>query len=145
MNTSNIKLILDTSEPNNEGFVVFKVPVDQLQGISPEAFVEALDHYVEDALVDAKEETVEYDPALGDFVKARLVEVGASSFEVDVDYSFSTVCIKDLLPDPQDDIFMQGEEADNFIDEVENLYNRTGNLGLDEAEMFVALPYVETI
>lgn len=142
---NNYVLTKTVEELRNEGYAVFVQSPKDLEGVHPDVFLDALEYYLEDAMADAEKSFRKCDPTLGDFVMARLVEVGASSFEVDVDYSFGTVCIKDLLPDPQDDIFMQGEDAEQFIEEVNNLYEKAGNLGLDEAEMFVALPYVENI
>lgn len=141
----NYVLTKTIEELRNEGYAVFVQSPKDLGGVHPDVFLEALDYYTDDAMADVKRKPDRHDFALGYFVKEKLADAGDMSFEVDVDYGFGTVCIKDLSDDPWDDIFMQGEDASNFIEEVNNLYNRAGNLGLDEAEMYVALPYVETI
>lgn len=142
---NNYVLTKTIEELRNEGYAVLVQSPKDLEGVHPDVFLDALEYYVEDAMADAEKSTDKYDPALGDFVKKRLAEVGDSSFEVDVDYAMGWVTIQDLSDDHGDDIFMQGEEASNFIEEVENLYNKAGNLELGEAEMYVALPYVENI
>ena len=64
----------------------------------------------------------------------------AAGIDVDCDSSYSTVCIS---APGQDDIFMQGDEADSFIEECCNLWNRYQSLPMDVCEMALAEPYTE--
>jgi hypothetical protein len=59
---------------------------------------------------------------------------------VDMDSLRSTVCIS---APGQDDIFMQGYEADAFIAEVDKLYEQSGDVTYDEAALCHAEPYCE--
>lgn len=61
---------------------------------------------------------------------------------VDVDSAYSTVCISTK---GQDDIFMQGEDADNFIAEVEALSDRCKCLNVGIIELALAEPYAENL
>ena len=61
---------------------------------------------------------------------------------VDCDSTYSTVCISTK---GQDDIFMQGEEADNFIDECDAMSNRCKCLDFDIIELALAEPYAENL
>lgn len=63
---------------------------------------------------------------------------------VEVDSSYSTVCISDTTG-IHEDIFMQGEDAEAFIAERDRLYEETGDLCEDVIELHLARPYVETI
>ena len=64
----------------------------------------------------------------------------AAGIDVDCDSSYSTVCIS---APGQDDIFMQGDEADSFIEECCNLWNRYPSLPMDVCEMALAEPYTD--
>jgi hypothetical protein len=61
---------------------------------------------------------------------------------VDCDSIFSTVAID---APGHDGIFMQGEEADSFIEEVRALCKRYPSLDEHTAELAVAAPYAETL
>lgn len=61
---------------------------------------------------------------------------------VDVDSSRSTVCISSKN---EDDIFMQGEDADKFIEECEQYSKRCKCLDFCIIELAVAETYVECI
>jgi hypothetical protein len=61
---------------------------------------------------------------------------------VDCDSSYSTVSID---APGEDSIFMQGEEADNFIAERDALCNRYPSLSPEVAELALAEPYTESI
>jgi len=61
---------------------------------------------------------------------------------VDVDRSFGTVCI---TRPKLSDIFMQGDDAERFIAEVDNLRKHYPSLNGDVAELCVAAPYIETL
>ena len=45
----------------------------------------------------------------------------------------------------EESIFMQGEEADNFVDECENLSRRYRSVSRDVIELALAEPYAETL
>lgn len=61
---------------------------------------------------------------------------------VDINYMMGTVCISER---GQDDIFMQGDEADSFIKEVEELGEKCPDLSTDIIERSVAQPYAENL
>jgi hypothetical protein len=61
---------------------------------------------------------------------------------VDRDRDLSTVSIS---AHGKEDIFMQGEEADNFIKEVEALWEKVGEVTMDECAANVAEPYCENL
>ena len=64
----------------------------------------------------------------------------AAGIDVFTDACFSTVAISKA---GEDDIFMQGDEADSFIEECCNLWNRYPSLPMDVCEMALAEPYTE--
>jgi hypothetical protein len=59
-----------------------------------------------------------------------------------MDSSFSTVAID---APGQDGLFMQGDEADQFIDEVRALCKRYRSLDEDTAALALAEPYAEAL
>lgn len=59
---------------------------------------------------------------------------------VDTDSAYSTVSID---APGQESIFMQGEDADSFIEECRKLWNRYPSLPMDVAELATAEPYTE--
>ena len=61
---------------------------------------------------------------------------------VDIDRRFGTVCISS---NGEEDIFMQGEDASDFIAQVDNLYEKAGDVTEDEAALCCAAPYCECI
>jgi hypothetical protein len=63
-----------------------------------------------------------------------------SGFTVTIDSPFSWVSIDG--PDDEN-VFMQGEEAETFIDEVRTLCKRYPSLTEDTAALALAKPYVE--
>ena len=64
----------------------------------------------------------------------------AAGIDVDCDSSYSTVCISCR---GEDDVFMQGDDADQFIGEVRAMWNRYPSLPMDVCEMALAEPYTE--
>jgi len=64
----------------------------------------------------------------------------AAGIDVDCDSGFSTVAISKA---GEDDIFMQDEEADSFIDECRKMWNRYPSLPMDVCEMALAEPYTD--
>jgi len=61
---------------------------------------------------------------------------------VECDSGFSTVCIS---AKGQDDIFMQGDDADAFILEIENLSKRCKALNPEIIKLALAEPYCENL
>lgn len=59
---------------------------------------------------------------------------------VDTDSAYSTVSID---APGQESIFMQGDEADSFIEECRKLWNRYPSLPMDVAELATAEPYTD--
>ena len=59
---------------------------------------------------------------------------------VDTDSGYSTVSID---APGQESIFMQGDEADAFIAECEELWTRYPSLPMDVAELAMAEPYTD--
>lgn len=68
---------------------------------------------------------------------------------VDVDISMPTVCITDDQNDDPDTncIFMQGDDAQQFIDECDALEKKTRSkiITREQIELCVAAPYAECI
>jgi hypothetical protein len=63
---------------------------------------------------------------------------------VETNSSMETVCIFDDSG-AQEDIFMQGEEASEFIDRCKALYEEAGDVGMGDVELHVASPYAENL
>ena len=59
---------------------------------------------------------------------------------VDTDSAYSTVSID---APGQESIFMQGDEADSFIEECRKLWNRYPSLPTDVAELATAEPFTD--
>ena len=67
----------------------------------------------------------------------------SSELIVDINSPFSTVSME---CEGQDLCFMQGDEADTFIDEVETLFNADDFNGTyDDAAMICGYPYLDLI
>ena len=61
---------------------------------------------------------------------------------VDVDSAYGTVCISSK---GQEDIFMQGDDAEQFIAECEELSERCQCLNMGIIELALAEPYAENL
>ena len=59
---------------------------------------------------------------------------------VDTDSGYSTVSID---APGEESIFMQGDDADSFIDECRKLWTRYPSLPMDVAELAIAEPYTD--
>jgi len=59
---------------------------------------------------------------------------------VDTDSGYSTVSID---APGEESIFMQGDDADSFIDECRKLWNRFPSLPMDVAELATAEPFTD--
>jgi hypothetical protein len=62
----------------------------------------------------------------------------AGDVAIDVDTAYSTVAIGD-------DIFLQGDEAVSFIDEAQALWEKAGDVGIDEVYAHLAKPYLDCL
>ena len=79
---------------------------------------------------------------LQDIIRDTASRMGGVS--VNVNTAFGTVAISDDTG-KQEDIFMQGDDADRFIDELNKLWEETGDLGKDAIALHLAAPYVENL
>lgn len=64
----------------------------------------------------------------------------AAGIDVETDSAYQTVCISKA---GEDDIFMQGDDADQFISEARAIWNRYRSLPDYVCEMALAEPYTE--
>lgn len=76
------------------------------------------------------------------FIREAAARAEASGITVDCDSSFSTVAID--APGCEG-VFMQGDEAENFIAEVEALCKRYPSLEPSTAELALAEPYGDVL
>jgi hypothetical protein len=65
-----------------------------------------------------------------------------SGASVDLDTSMPTVCIS---APGEPDIFMQGDDARQFEDQVRAYEDQYPDVDSDDIELFVAWPYIENI
>ena len=63
---------------------------------------------------------------------------------VTVNPQMETVCISDDAG-VHEDIFMQGNDADEFIAQRDALWKETSDLSMDVIELHLAHPYVENL
>lgn len=77
-------------------------------------------------------------------IKETAARMEASGVSVETDSAYSTVCISDDSG-MNEDIFMQGEEADDFINEVNEVYEKVQTLGRGVIELYVAHEYTECL
>lgn len=78
---------------------------------------------------------------LADILRQQAEFLG-DDVDVDVDYFMGTVSI---TAPGQDDIFLQGEDAEAFIRQVEETWERVGTLPTDVVERAQAATYAECI
>ena len=76
------------------------------------------------------------------FIREAAARCRADGVTVDMDSPYSTVAID---APGQDGLFMQGDEADQFINEVRALCKRYRSLDEDTAALALAAPYAETL
>lgn len=74
------------------------------------------------------------------YIREAAARSRAGGVTVDIDSSFSTVAID---APGQEGVFMQGEQADIFIDEVLALCKRYPSLNENTAALAIAEPYAE--
>ena len=75
-------------------------------------------------------------------LKAAAKRMENSGVSIDWDSGYSTVLISCA---GEDDIFMQGDEADTFIEEIEAMGNRCRSLNPYIIALALAEPYAENI
>ena len=76
-------------------------------------------------------------------IRRNIEEVENSGITVQADNAYSTVSIE---ADGSEGIFLQGHEADAFIEEAKALYNNEAlDLNMDEALLATAYPYIGII
>jgi hypothetical protein len=76
------------------------------------------------------------------FIREAAARCRADGVTVDIDSPYSTVAID---APGHDGVFMQGDEAETFIDEVRALCKRYPSLDEDTAALALAAPYAETL
>jgi hypothetical protein len=76
------------------------------------------------------------------FIREAAARCRASGVTVDIDSRFPTVAID---APGEEGVFMQGDDADNFIEEVRALCKRYPSLDEDTAALALADPYAETL
>ena len=64
----------------------------------------------------------------------------AAGIDVDCDSAYQTVCISKA---GEDDIFMQGDDVDQFISDALAMWKRYPSLPMDVCEMALAEPYTD--
>jgi hypothetical protein len=77
---------------------------------------------------------------LTDIIKASAARM--AHVDVDINSGLPTVCIS---APGEEDIFMQGEEAEAFIAEVGKLYDESGDVTYDECALHAAEAYCENL
>jgi hypothetical protein len=83
-----------------------------------------------------------HDPALAEIVKELAEYSRESGASVDVDSAYGTVCISAR---GEDDIFFQGDEAEQFTAAVDALERQVNELDRETIELAVAKPYIENL
>ncbi len=76
------------------------------------------------------------------FIREAAARCRSGGITVDIDSPYSTVAID---APGQDGVFMQGDEAETFIDEVRALCKRYRSLDEDTAALALAEPYAESV
>jgi len=76
------------------------------------------------------------------FIRQSANYVRRSGASVDVDRSYSTVCIS---AHGQDDIFMHGDDADQFIDQIDAISKKCRSVNFDDIELHLAKDYIDCI
>jgi hypothetical protein len=81
---------------------------------------------------------------LQDILHADAEYTRNSGVDVDIVSNYGTVTITDTTGE-NESIFLQGDDADAFISEVEQLWNETGDMDRDTIACALAKPYIECI
>lgn len=76
------------------------------------------------------------------FIRQAAERFDQAGFTVTLDRSYATVSID---PEHGEGVFMQGDEADDFIDEVDALCKRFPSLNETTAAQALAEPYTELL
>lgn len=100
-----------------------------------------LDAEFEEMLANLPDEAGEYDLDLARLI-LRTLRNHSQNFVVHVEETLGTVSIRES-DDTNEDIFLQGHEAEEFIANANELYVNAGHISPDEAHEYLALPYIE--
>lgn len=65
-----------------------------------------------------------------------------SGADVEIDRAYSTVCISGR---GQEDIFMQGDDAEQFIDQIDAISKRCPSIDFDDIELHLAKDYIDCL
>jgi hypothetical protein len=92
-----------------------------------------------------KDKPSEIFPTLSNIVNdnAEFVKNSGYSMEYDIGYSWISLNTKSGMDDEQ--IFFQGEQADNILEEANELYIATGDTLFDDCILHVVKPWVENM
>lgn len=81
---------------------------------------------------------------LQDILHAHADYVRSTGANVEIVSIYGTVCISDTTG-KNEDIFMQGDDASDFISEVNRLWNKTGDMDKDTIACALAKQYIECL
>ena len=81
---------------------------------------------------------------LQDILHADAEYTRNSGADVEINNSFGWVLISDTTGN-QEDIFLQGHDAEEFISEVNRLWNEAGEMGQDSIACALAKEYIDCI
>jgi len=76
------------------------------------------------------------------FIRQSADYARRSGASVDVDRSYSTVCIS---AHGQDDIVMHGDDADRFIDQIDAISKKCRSVNFEDIELHLAKDYIDCI
>lgn len=80
-------------------------------------------------------------PSIEQIIKANALSM--SQVEITFDGRFPTVSIVDCSGDGQDEIFLQGHEAEEFAHQIAEVWALNPDLTEDEIIKHLAVPFVE--
>lgn len=78
---------------------------------------------------------------LSQVILANAAYVERSGVTIECDTAYSTVSIKSA----DGEAFLQGQEADEFNNEVERLYNEAGDVSMDDVRAHKAYDYLDVL
>ena len=84
---------------------------------------------------------------LADILEQQADFTRKSNYTVEASRIFSWVAIdcQDEGAEDHESVFLQGEEAENFMDETDRLYDEVGTLNYETVAYATAAQYVESI
>jgi len=84
-------------------------------------------------------------PTLVQIIENNAQYVRDSGYQVEINRSMETVSIQHDTPYDEMSVFLQGHEADNFINEADTLWNDAQHVSLDDCLCSVAKQYIDNI